>query len=208
MADSLDITQLMDWLEGRLSEDEAAAISAAIQADDSYKATVAWLQAFLNLSRSTVLIEPPPDLLQETISHFRAFAQGKRAPGWLQRLIATLTSDSWQRPVPAGVRRTGLGAAPRQLVYQANTVDIVLNIRAGSDEALFDLVGQVFPKDESDPASFTVQLTLRGRELEVALTYTDNVGKFAFTNLAAGAYMLIILGNQAEITIAEVALSA
>jgi hypothetical protein len=166
------------------------------------------LQAFLNLSRSTVLIEPPPDLLQETTFHFRAFAQSKRPPGWLQRLIATLTSDSWQRPVPASVRRTGLGAVPRQLVYQANTVDIVLNLRAGSDGALFDLVGQVFPKDESDPASFTIQLTQRGRELEAALTYADNVGKFAFTNLAAGAYTIIILGNQVEVTIAEVTLSA
>jgi hypothetical protein len=206
MAGALDITRLMDWLEGRLTEGEAKTISAAVQADDSYQAAVAWLQNFLNFSRSTVLIEPSPELSQDAASHFRAFAHGKQPASWLQRFVATLSSDSWQRPARAGVRRTGLGAVPRQLVYQANTVDIVLNIKTGSDEALFDLVGQVFPKDESDPASFTVQL-LR-REVEAGLTCTDNVGKFAFTNLAAGTYTIIVRGDLVEITVTDVDLSA
>ena len=97
---------------------------------------------------------------------------------------------------------------PRQLVYQADAADVILISRGGSDEALFDLVGQVFPKDESDPASFTVQLTLRGQEVESGLTYTDNVGKFTFTNLTAGAYTIILRGDQVEITVADVDLSA
>ena len=97
---------------------------------------------------------------------------------------------------------------PRQLVYQADAVDIVLNIRSGSDEVVFDLFGQVFPKDEADPASFTVQLTLGGQHVEAGLTYTDNVGKFTFTNLTAGAYTIILRGDQVEITVAEIDLSA
>ena len=208
MADALDITQLMDWLEGRLTEDEAKAISAAVQADDSYQATLTWLQSFLNFSRSTVLIEPPPDLLQEATSHFRASAQGKRPAGWLQRLVATLTSDSWQRPSLVGVRRTGLDVAPRQLVYQTDTADIALNIQARTDKNVFDLFGQVFPTDGSNPDSFTVQLTLRDQESEVALTYTNTVGKFSFTDLVAGRYSIIIRGDQVEITVADVDLSA
>lgn len=206
MADALDITQLMDWLEGKLTEDEAKAISTAVQAEESHKATVTWLRNFLNFSRSTVLIEPPAEFLQAATFHFRAFAQGKQPAGWLQRLVATLTSDSWQRPSLAGVRRTGLDVMPRQLVYQADAADVILNIRGGSDEASFDLVGQVFPKDGSDPASFIVQL-LR-QEVEAGLTYTDNVGKFTFTNLTAGAYTIIIRGDQVEITVADVDLSA
>jgi hypothetical protein len=81
-----------------------------------------------------------------------------------------------------------------------------LNIRAGSDKAVFDLAGQVFPKDEADPTSFTVQL-LRW-EIEAGLTYTDNVGKFTFTNLAAGTYTIIVRGDQVEIAIADVELHA
>jgi hypothetical protein len=201
------MTQLLDWLEGKLPQDEAAAIAAAVQTDVAYQAILTWLQTFLNFSRSTVLIEPPAELLQDATIQFRAFAQGKKPTGWLQRMVASLTSDSWQRPSLAGVRRTGLDVAPRQLVYQAHAADLVLNIRAGSDETVFDLVGQVFPKDEADPASFTVQLTLRGQELEAALTYTNTIGKFNFTNLAPDSYTLIIRGDQVEITVADVDLS-
>lgn len=204
MADALDITQLMDWLEGKLTEDEAKAIAAIVQADDSYRTTITWLQDFLNFSRSTVLIEPPAWLLQETIFHFQSSAQHKQPANWLQRLVATLTLDSWQRPSLAGVRRTGLEITPRQLVYQTDATDVILNIRAASDQALFDLAGQVFPKDETDPASFTVQLTLHGQEIEAALTYTDTVGKFSVSNLKAGAYTIILRGDQVEITIADV----
>jgi len=205
---SLDLTQLLDWLEGRLTEDEAKTISDAVQADESVQATVTWLRNFLNLSRSTVLIEPPVELLQEATSHFRAFAEGKQPAGWLQRFVATLTSDSWQRPSPVGVRRTGLGVMPRELLYQADAADVILNILGESDEALFSLAGQVFPKDESDPTSFIVQLTLRGQEVESSLTYIDNVGKFTFTNLPPGLYTIIVRGDQVEITIADVDLSA
>jgi hypothetical protein len=201
------MTQLLDWLEGRLPEDEAAAISAAVQADDSYQATLTWLQSFLNFSRSTVMIEPPPDLLQEATSRFRAFAQGKRPAQWLQRLVATLASDSWQRPSLVGVRRTGLNVMPRQLVYQTNTADIALNIQARTDKNVFDLFGQVFSTDGSRPDSFTIQLTLHSQELEVAVAYTNTVGKFSFTDLAAGRYSIIIRGDRVEITVANVDLS-
>jgi hypothetical protein len=207
MTGSLDLTQLMDWLEGRLTEDERAEITAAIQADESNQAALTWLRDFLKFSGSAVLMEPPAELVEQAVANFRAFARGRQPSSWLQKLVATLTSDSWQRPSLAGVRRTGLDVASRQLVYQADAADVILNIRAGNEEALFDLVGQVFPKDETDPASFTVQLTLRGEELEAALTYTNKVGKFTCTNLAAGTYTIIVRGDDVEITLADVEFS-
>lgn len=208
MTGSLDITQLMDWLEGRLTEAEREAIMAAIQADDSSQAELAWLRDFLKFSGSTVMMEPPAELVEQAVANFRAFAQGKQPSGWLQKLVASLTFDSWQRPSLAGVRRTGLDAAPRQLVYQTDAADVILNIRTGSEEALFDLAGQVFPKDETDPASFTVQLTLRGQEQEAALTYANDIGKFTCANLASGAYTIIVHGDQVEITVADIELYA
>ncbi|HSL29658.1 MAG TPA: hypothetical protein VK900_10695 [Anaerolineales bacterium] len=206
MTGSVNITNLLDWLEGRLTEDKVKAITAAVQADESHEATVNWLRDFLSLSRSTVLIEPPPELLEEAAATFRTFARHKRQDSWLRRLAATLAFDSWQRPSLVGVRRTGLGALPRQLVYRADTADIALNTRTGVAEDVFDLVGQIFPRDESDPASFTVQLL--HQNVESALTYTDRVGKFTCTDLIAGAYTIIIRGDQAEITIAGLDLSA
>jgi hypothetical protein len=119
-------------------------------------------------------------------------------------MAATLTSDSWQRPSLVGVRHTGLEAAPRQLVYQTDAADIAVNIQARTDKHVFDLIGQVFPTDGSDPDSFAVQLIQQ--ELEVALTYTNAVGKFSFTELAAGIYGIFIRGDQAEIIVADVEL--
>lgn len=208
MTNRLSFTQLIDWLEGRLPEDEAKVITLAVQADESYQASVAWLRSFLGFSKSTVLTEPPADIAKEAMAYYRAFVQGKRQPGWLQSLVATLTSDSWQRPSLAGVRSMDLDTVPRQLVYTVSTSDIVINIRAGTDKDTFDLIGQLFPTDGSDPASFTVQLTLRGQELEAALTHTNKMGKFTCTRLPNGVYTLIIRGDQAEITIADVELSA
>jgi hypothetical protein len=121
-------------------------------------------------------------------------------------MAATLTSDSWQRPSLVGVRHTGLEAAPRQLLYQTDVADIAVNIHAGTRRNKFDLIGQVFPGDEPDLDSFTVQLIQQ--ELEVALTYTNDVGKFSFTELAAGIYIMMIQGDQVEITVADVELSA
>jgi hypothetical protein len=205
MKDSFNITQLIDWLEGRLTQDEEKVVAAAVRADQSYQATVTWLRNFLNLSRSTVLMEPPAQLLRDAKANFRAFAQWKRKSGWLSSLQASLASDSWQRPALVGLRRIRLDVVPRQLVYRTDAADIVLNIQAGTDKAVFDLIGQVFPTDESDPSSFTVQLIRQERE--AALSYTNQVGKFAWTGLAAGTYTLMIRGDQVEIIVADLELS-
>jgi hypothetical protein len=207
MTGSLDITQLMDWLEGRLTESEKEAVMAAIQADESSQADLAWLRDFLAVSGSTVLMEPPAELVEQAVANFQAFARDKQPAGWLQKLVATLAFDSWLRPSLAGIRRTGLDAAPRQLVYQTQAADVILNIRTGREEESFDLAGQVFPKDETDPASFTVQLTLPGQELEAALTYTNGIGKFTCANLASGVYTIIVHGDQLEITVPDVEFS-
>ncbi|HSL29653.1 MAG TPA: hypothetical protein VK900_10670 [Anaerolineales bacterium] len=206
MTNSVNITQLIDWLEGRLKEDEEKAVTAAVQASGSHQATIAWLQTFLNLSRSTVLREPPGELLPETKIAFQEFARGKRPAGWLHRLVATLAFDSWQRSSLAGIRRAGLDVVPRQLVYRSDIIDIVLNTRAGARTDVLDLVGQVFPHHATDPVFFTVQLLQEDRE--VALTYTDALGKFSGTELAAGVYTLIISDDRVEITIADAELSA
>lgn len=206
MTDRLTITQLIDWLEGRLPEDEAENVAADVKADASYEPIVNWLRTFLDFSRSTVLVEPPAELFEGAAAYFRAVAHGNRQPRWLQRLAALLISDSWQMPSLVSVRHTELGAPPRQLVYTAATADIVLNTREGTAQETFDLKGQIFPTDGADPASFTVQLIQQ--EWEAALTYTNRVGKFNCTGLPAGAYTIVIHGDLAEIAIADVGLSA
>jgi hypothetical protein len=205
MSESWTVTQLMDWLEGRLPAEEARVMAdavGAVQADSSLTATVNWLRAFLDVAQSTVLVEPPLELSRRAVSYLQFSIQTQRPVGWLQRLVATLTSDSWQRPSLVGVRHAGLGAAPRQLVYEVATADIILDTQVGRTRDSFNISGQIFPNDGADPASFTVQLL--SQEIESALRYTDEVGKFTFTGLSAGLYDIIVRGDQAEITIADI----
>lgn len=205
MSELLNITQLMDWLEGRLPDDKAGSVASAVQADASLTATVNWLRAFVDFGKSTVLVEPPDELSREAVSYFHTSSQSQRQTGWLQRLVATLTSDSWQRPSLVGVRYAGLKAAPRQLVYEAATADIVLNIHAETTGNTFNIIGQVFPIDGAAPDSFTVQLIRQ--DLEAAYTYTNEVGKFTFTDVSGGAYTIVIRGDQAEIIISDIEVS-
>jgi hypothetical protein len=205
MVDSVNITQLVDWLEGRLTAEEEQAVAVAVQSNETLQTTVAWLRSFLDLSQATILMEPPGELLLGTTATFREYAGGKRPAGWLKRLTATLTSDSWQRSVLTGTRRTGLNAAPRQLVYRADFIDIVLNTRADAKTGQLDLLGQVFPHHEANLISFTIQLLQQERES--ALTYTDALGKFTCTELEAGVYTLIARGDRVEMILDDVELS-
>ena len=61
--------RLLDWIEGRLPEEEAAAISRLVsEAGASAQDTVAWIRAFTGFSENTVLAEPPGDL-RERLEH-------------------------------------------------------------------------------------------------------------------------------------------
>ena len=60
-ADPPTIERLLDWLEGRLSSEASQAISEQVAvADETVQADVIWLRAFLRLSDTVVLEDPPP----------------------------------------------------------------------------------------------------------------------------------------------------
>ncbi len=69
----LDFAQLVDWVEGRLPEEEARAVKAQVEAADTATlADVAWLRAFALISENTVIASPPPELRETLIERFEA----------------------------------------------------------------------------------------------------------------------------------------
>ncbi|MBK8985142.1 MAG: hypothetical protein IPM39_03530 [Chloroflexi bacterium] len=201
MADSRipDTTQLADWLDGKLSPEETAVLSQHIQANPNLQEQADWLHDFLQISRTTTLINPPPTVRQAATAAFAAYAQAKRPSSRLQNLIATLTADNWQRLSLAGVRNITLGTTPRQLIYSSDLADVALNIQAQTDGGQIDLNGQLFPLDDSDPGDFIVQLLQDG--LERRLDSCNDLGKFSLTGLPAGVYELLLSSGQMEIEI-------
>ena len=198
-------SQLVDWIEGRLPEKEALAVEEQVAvADAATLADVAWLRKFLKATEDSVLELPPPEVRSTLISRFRAHAEGRRTPGLLKRVVATLTLDGGLRPA-VGVRSAGAQGARRQLVYSADDLDVALNFLPRARNKNFDLDGQVLPRDDVELGSFSVQLLQR--ETELGIIATDDLGAFAFESIPSGVYEIIISTDRVEVSIAPVELN-
>jgi hypothetical protein len=200
----VEFTRLVDWVEGRLSQEEARALEEQVAADSAARADVAWLRAFARVSEETVIASPPDDVREELIERFEAYAEGKHHPGLLQRLVATLTFDSNLRPA-LGLRAATAPESQRQLVYSTAAADVAMTVRPRTRDGLFDLHGQIFPANSADPGTFGAQL-LEGTS-EVATTATNDLGEFAFEAVAPGAYDVLASNERVEIRIPHIALN-
>ncbi len=204
----VDFAYLVDWVEGRLSEEEAVAAEQLMAvADETTLADVAWLRMFAEASQKVVLPSPPPGVRDGSINLFETHVRSKRAPDFRKRFYATLTFDSALQRTTAEVRQTDASELGRQLVYAADAADVALDI-SPHDESRLDLEGQVFPNDEdAGTDSFTVRL-LQG-ETELGATITDDQGEFAFGSVPPGVYEMLLSTEQYDIMVAApVALEA
>jgi hypothetical protein len=120
-----------------------------------------------------------------------------------ERLVATLSFDSGLQPA-FGVRSAGAMAARRKLVYTTYAAELALNIRPHVHDGYLDLEGQIFPTDDADPASFSVQLLSDADEVDY--TAIDQLGEFGFESVAPGAYQLLVSGERVEILISPIEL--
>src|SRR5215217_4587005 len=192
-------SQLVEWVEGRLTEKEARAVEEQVAVAD-----VAWLRSFVRVTEDSVLESPPPEVRSTLIAHFKAHAEGRRTPGLLKRVVATLTFDGDLRPA-VGARSAGTQGARRQLVYSADALDVALNVLPRARDKNFDLDGQVLPRDDVELGSFSVQLLQS--ETELGITATDDLGAFAFESIPSGEYEIILSTEWVEVSIAPVELN-
>jgi len=200
----IDFEILADWAEGRLSEEEARAVERRLsESDEETRAEADWLAAFFRAREHVVLEDPPAGLRADLAQAFEAYAEGRRQPGPMKRLVATLSFGGGLRPA-AGVRSAGETGG--QLVYTTEAADVALNVRLRPGNGKLDLDGQVFPNDDEEPEAFGVQI-LRGIQ-EVGTTATDELGEFAFEAIAPGEYQILLSSDRVEILISPVELRA
>jgi hypothetical protein len=202
----VEFGRLVDWVEGRLPEDEARAVEEQVaRADSRTLADVAWLRKFVKATDNAVLESPPREVRDALIARFEAYANGQRTPGLLKRVLASLTFESDLRPA-VGLRTAGAQQARRQLVYSAGAFDVVLNLRSRVPNENLVLDGQVLPREDQELKPFSVQLLHGGTEL--GLTATDELGSFALRDIPPGVYDIVLSTDEEEISIAPVDLSA
>ena len=204
MTESEDVkfARLADWVEGRLSEEEARTVEKEVMAADSAtRDDVAWLQAFVQISEATVIASPPPEVRDALVERFEAYAESNQQPNLLERLVARLTFDSGQQPA-LGWRAATTPGLQRKLVYSSEAVDVSLNVRLRPRDGLADIHGRVFTVNNAYPGDFYVQL-LAGAS-EVATAATNNLREFVFEGVPPGVYEIIAGSDRVEIRITDV----
>ena len=71
-------SRLVDWVEGRLSEEEARAVEEQVAvADASALADAAWVRRFVRATEASILESPPPGVRSALIARFKAHAELK-----------------------------------------------------------------------------------------------------------------------------------
>jgi hypothetical protein len=194
----IDFSQLVDWVEGRLSEEEARVVDEKVAvADSATLADIAWLQKLIRATEDTALESPPAEVRNTLVTRFEAYAEGRRTPGLLKRIGATLAFDGGLRPA-AGVRTASTQGARRQLIYTSDTLDIALNFWPRASDNYLEVEGQVFPREDTELDSFIVQL-LRA-ETEVAIAATDDMGSFNFESIQPAVYTVIACTDRVEVS--------
>jgi hypothetical protein len=196
-----EFARLVDWVEGRLSEEEARTVEEQVAADSTMQADVAWLRAFNLVSKDTVIASPPPEMRDALVELFQEYADRERRPGLLKRFVAELSFDSGQRPA-LGLRATSTPESQREFVYCSEVADIAISVQLRPQEGLWNLDGQIFPVDGTDPGAFGTQL-LDGSS-EVTATTTNDLGEFSFGAVAPGTYEVLASSDQVEIRLTGV----
>ena len=209
---ALSFERLVDWIDDRLSEEEAAAIAEqAATADETTQANITWLRAFAKASNAITLAALPPEVRAELIRRFETYTRQQRQPGLFQRLIASLTLDSGSQFATAGLRSANAQTSQRQLIYSTGMADVALNVQSRLYDKHLDITGQVFPSGEAatiarnSNRAFSVQLLHEAAEF--GITVADELGEFAFEAIPPGVYEIILSADQAEILIAPVELN-
>lgn len=198
----VDFARLVEWVDGRLPEDEARTVEEAlVGADSATLADVAWLRRFREAAESAVVESPPRELRVALVETFEAHAGDRRRPGLIERVVGGLIFDSNLQPA-AGLRAIGAQQSRRQLIFHAGTFDLAINLLARGADNDVDLDGQVLPREGGEPELFSVQLLRDGSEL--ALTVTDDLGSFAFQRVTPGAYELVLSSERVEVSVLPV----
>ena len=200
-----DFEHLLNWVDGRLTRAEIEELEAQlIAADSDTQAIIEWLQEFRDLSQKYLLVTPPVQLDERLYNIFTRRSEAKSSPRFFQRVLATLTFDSYHHLSAVGVRAPTAPKLERQLVYDTDLAEIALDLQWNPQEKSVQVTGQLFPVDDADETIYMVELQSNAATMK--MVPTDQLGKFAFTSLNPGTYDILLSGDQNEIVLTSVEL--
>ena len=202
-SNSIQFSELLDWLESRLSDEEARAITERLQnADEATQADLAWLRAFQQATQTVKLASPPATVRAELKRRFAIYAETRRPPGFFRQWLASLTFDSRTQWATAGVRSAVAEGQRRQLIYTTAAAEVAVNIQPRTHDPYLDVIGQVFPGAELSQTAFSVQLLQHANQVEIVTA--DDLGEFAFMAVPPGEYDVVVSAADFELVMRSV----
>lgn len=203
--DNPNFALLLDWIEGRLSEEEATRVQARLQGDAQLQADLAWIEHFTDARQRVTLATPPPRVRAVLNERFAAFAEDRRQPGLIERLVGLLTFDSRAQMATAGFRSAATQGLERQLVYSTEMAEIALNFQPDAQGEQVRLAGQIFTSmDLSGP----LLIQLIQQDAEVAHATADELGEFTLPSVPVGEYELLLSSDEFEVLLEAVPLTS
>jgi len=206
----MNFTRLVDWLDGRLPDPEAAALAAEVQTaleqgNAELRRTVEWIRAFRVLSDKHILVEPPPQVRANVYDLIRRRTASTAPANFLRRIVAALVPPSGARLAGASTRGNA-SSSLRQLTYTSDIADIIINIVPQPRQPRSSLQGLVLPLATLDLNNVVVQLLRDGAE--AGITFTNEAGEFVFEALPYGSYALVLGTAQIDIEVGPLTLNA
>ena len=183
--------KLIDYLDGRLREDDARPVAEHLAAGcKRCEADRSWYGLLKSMKGVPEPAEPPSWVSRRAVRLFEMRPRSESVPERLAHAVARLVFDSLQQPALAGARASG--ADSRHLLYAVDNYSIDLQIAPGGELGA-DLIGQVLSTSEpgfDSVAGITIDLACEGEP--ISSTVTDDIGVFIMSKIGLGEYDLQI----------------
>ena len=139
--------------------------------------------------------EPSAELLKWGIQLFQPVLRPNESKQSKILRIAKLVFDSFEQPLPVGIRY--VGSVPRQLLFRAGDIDVDVRIDSGDER--ISVAGQVL--SESAPFFENTPVRLESQGVVRYKTQTNPVGEFTFDEVPQDTYHLSVDLPEGQVTL-------
>lgn len=197
-ANHLDLPVLYDFISGVASMDAQA--RTHFERCEQCRSDLSWLQWLADFGAKEKRYDPPAWASTNAEHVFKL-----KKPGLVmiaKEIVASLVYDSFNEPLPFGVRQRDLPA--RQALYKTDNVQLDLKIEVGDEKG--SIIGQIVAdKAEMEITGLQIELTQEGAV--ISKSRTNALGEFMFQDLPKGNYELQVVLSDTMVKLPPLPLS-
>ena len=177
----LTLPQSVDAVHGTLPPEERLAVQQHVEWCADCAQLLRFWRRVAGLAHRDAAYEPPPWLVAAVKR--QAFAERGAAPRGLpwaaervRALVATLTMDTREQPLPVGVR--GASDATRHLLYETSPLSIDLRLEIAGPSRRIVLAGQIANSRRPSDGGQRARVAIIGPMGEIAAVMANQFGEF------------------------------